>query len=513
MSAAAAARCDWVRSQFTVMDIEYEERRIRHHGTRRVCNQCVNDHVNQPKTYAVSTTVSNLIKHFRVHPALLTAYTQRYPITVDEDFDESDRMDTSPLITSHNDHNGSYRHPHSKKLYWVLAVTCSTLIILLFPIVELIEIDTYAVSHHPIVNTELRKFDNRIYFNLSGLEEISSGLLDCGPFNAFVPPSNDSSNPAPIEAGDSVWIYYVPDEKSMFRYRHYHCWYASLLANASCRVRFFLDRCIVNNHNAICQFQPNTVIWLNAHSELSEVNSLAITKQLPFPNDTIPSPNLLVHNNDETGVDGQFSTAYSRFEAVSRAYYRAYSSMKHVHWHPLGHRGPLINVNKNMINNRSIICGFAGERDRADRGKMIASITSNVELNDWCHIEVVTFDQRNYIDWLHRIVFCLSPAGNNDECYRFYECLEYGAIPIILESYVYVPALRQLSNNNSLPFVVIPSWNDLHSALNHFRHVNSNSWDWQKISDTQQRVTNWYTAFKKQAAQSMQNAVCGLIEQ
>ena len=268
------------------------------------------------------------------------------------------------------------------------------------------------------------------------------------------------SPPRPLSPTDAVWVYYLPDQGSSDRWVHYHPFYASLLRAAPCNVRFFLDDCHLSVEN--CVFHSNTAVWLNAHSDLMEVASLSITL-----NHSAVGGCVLIHNNDERGLDHQFSAAYSRFRHVSRAYYQPYSNLSHVHWHPLGLKDMIFPIERTKIDiqrhTASHPCGFQGFLNRGDRASMQAAIRNNAELSQWCSIQASSTTQLDYVRWLQTVTFCLAPAGNNDETYRFYECLEYGAIPVVVSSYAYLIPLRRYVPH-PLPVMVLHSWNELHAV-------------------------------------------------
>jgi hypothetical protein len=63
-------------------------------------------------------------------------------------------------------------------------------------------------------------------------------------------------------------------------------------------------------------------------------------------------------------------------------------------------------------------------------------------------------DQNNYLDFISRSIFCISPPGNGIDCHRIWECLYLKCIPIVKSHH----ALEQFKN---LPIMFIDDWNDI----------------------------------------------------
>lgn len=302
------------------------------------------------------------------------------------------------------------------------------------------------------------------------------------------------------------FIYYVPDESSLKRWKNYHCWFRELLHNATCKIRFILDPCRGKDgkqSSSNCKFQSNSVVWFNAHSTDPRIKTLDIINMTKHNNKN-KNQIILVHNNDETGKDNQFHKHYSRVKHVFRAYYQPYQSLNStVHWIPLG-PGPR-RWSSSIRNDESLhICVFYGElHNRGDRNILLQQTT------EWCTISSSITNYSDYEQILQRSVFGLAPAGNNDETYRFWEYLEYGIVPIVLNRYNFVQKLKTLYHDN-LPFIMVDSWLNVSTQLQLYRNVNNTGWNWTSIKLLQHNVSTWYRAFKKSISTLFSQSICSI---
>ena len=69
--------------------------------------------------------------------------------------------------------------------------------------------------------------------------------------------------------------------------------------------------------------------------------------------------------------------------------------------------------------------------------------------------------ESEYIELLQETIFVPCPPGINTECFRYYEALENGCIPVFLEK----PAILEKSK---IPFIKCSSWSDVVNVIEGF---------------------------------------------
>eukprot|EP01089_Gocevia_fonbrunei_P016849 TRINITY_DN5323_c0_g1_i1.p1 TRINITY_DN5323_c0_g1~~TRINITY_DN5323_c0_g1_i1.p1 ORF type:complete len:158 (-),score=18.16 TRINITY_DN5323_c0_g1_i1:92-565(-) len=99
-----------------------------------------------------------------------------------------------------------------------------------------------------------------------------------------------------------------------------------------------------------------------------------------------------------------------------------------------------------------------------------------------------------YIQLLLDSVFVLSPVGNHAECYRLYEALESGSIPIVedLETNAdgrSIKGLEPLKIMNP-PWIWIRNWNDLPALMANVTRTP------ETLLEKQREVFLWWKKFK-----------------
>ena len=105
-------------------------------------------------------------------------------------------------------------------------------------------------------------------------------------------------------------------------------------------------------------------------------------------------------------------------------------------------------------------------------------------------------------------VFTLSPAGHNPECFRMFEAIEAGSIPILTRDDLHGsrhptltrkyrvfphPCADAMMHWYEAPIVVIDSWNDLYPTVKRLLE------DAAGLDDLQRRLRHWYDAYMRGA--------------
>jgi hypothetical protein len=109
-----------------------------------------------------------------------------------------------------------------------------------------------------------------------------------------------------------------------------------------------------------------------------------------------------------------------------------------------------------------------------------------------------------YADILHRSQFTLSPTGHNPECFRIYEAIEAGSIPIVIvgdgeyDTHPCRESMRPLllmddhdNDNEDTPLVVLKDWNQLNDTLTRLLQ------DPMALNRRQAQLRRWYHDFMR----------------
>uniref|UniRef100_A0A146KX82 Transmembrane protein 5 n=1 Tax=Lygus hesperus TaxID=30085 RepID=A0A146KX82_LYGHE len=97
-----------------------------------------------------------------------------------------------------------------------------------------------------------------------------------------------------------------------------------------------------------------------------------------------------------------------------------------------------------------------------------------------------------YINILKNSDFTLCPVGRNTECYRIYEALSFGSIPVIEDVVTdgqCSSPLRLLKEYNA-PFVYLDNWGHLSSSLGNLTDK------WRQVAKLRNQNVSWYKSFK-----------------
>uniref|UniRef100_A0A7S1XBJ5 RXYLT1 C-terminal domain-containing protein n=1 Tax=Compsopogon caeruleus TaxID=31354 RepID=A0A7S1XBJ5_9RHOD len=102
----------------------------------------------------------------------------------------------------------------------------------------------------------------------------------------------------------------------------------------------------------------------------------------------------------------------------------------------------------------------------------------------------------NYTNILHNSVFTLSPVGHHPECFRMYEAMDAGSIPIIALDETYqkkdckdglYPMIQE-----GAPFPFLRTWDELPSFLEKWVKARPS-----EIDELQKRITDWYEKYMR----------------
>ena len=171
-------------------------------------------------------------------------------------------------------------------------------------------------------------------------------------------------------------------------------------------------------------------------------------------------PIFLYHVSDEAYYGGY--DIYSYFNWVFKNYYTDDINIRNVSFMPLGY-GKGIDVHKAYANQpKSYQWGFIGDANKASRLNMLntlSQIKPNYTHNANGFSSADAFTPALYSETMSQFKFSPSPVGNfNVECFRVWEALELGSIPI-------VEIKKNCNTYNNLesgaaPFYQITTWQE-----------------------------------------------------
>ena len=183
---------------------------------------------------------------------------------------------------------------------------------------------------------------------------------------------------------------------------------------------------------------------------------------------------ILIHLSDESL---RHKTSYYKFAPlVLRQYYSADANKQNVRVIPLGHINGMTPFDYEVQKKRKYIWSFAGEvsRHKPHRFKMIECLkilkpNYYFLTDDFGKSIKQGLNSREYSDLLSDSVFVPSPMGNcNLDCFRIYESLSMGAIPIVVGSrFKFYKNLSYLSS----PVIRKSNWDD---ASREIKYLSSN---------------------------------------
>ncbi|XP_071961655.1 ribitol-5-phosphate xylosyltransferase 1-like [Antedon mediterranea] len=181
---------------------------------------------------------------------------------------------------------------------------------------------------------------------------------------------------------------------------------------------------------------------------------------------------------------------------------------------PLGvatYRGfPVVQEEAIRINiSRPYVCNFLGTIYPGSSREKLMNSLEGAGLDDKCFIKTRTswepLESKESLDVYKRGLatsdFTLNPVGVNTECYRLYEAMSYGSIPIVEDAVTEGECdrngnspLRLLRKMNA-PFIYIKDWNQLPDIL---KNLDANAND---VVQKRQEIVKWYRWFKQETNQ------------
>ena len=209
----------------------------------------------------------------------------------------------------------------------------------------------------------------------------------------------------------------------------------------------------------------------------------------------------LVHIGDEFYDLG--AEYYVNFRGVFRPYWSAVFNPQYVMVVPLGNHVPNTTTSILPASERRYAWSFIGEAGKSSRPDMVRAMSS-VEP----HISFSTTPVPGLAFWskdvagpkriprsesveiLQQSAFAPAPMGNvNLECYRLYEALDAGAIPIV-EKRQFLDYFTKLFGDHPLP--TVRNWRQARGLVRGYID------DPVRLNELQQQCHDWWTSYQRQ---------------
>jgi hypothetical protein len=210
-------------------------------------------------------------------------------------------------------------------------------------------------------------------------------------------------------------------------------------------------------------------------------------------------PKIIFHLSDEKGNIPEWVELEKYTKVLFRQYnYNNYNySNKTTYQIPLGYvtnylgkRTSLI-VERKKMTEREYNSSFIGAK-KADRGQMNDVLNkhmlrTNIKFvgNNW-NINDLSYSPKHMFDIYNNSIFVVNGRGNtNLDCYRIYEAIVAGAIPVIVGKQEEINTTFNY-NNSIPPFIYGESWENVVVICNEL--LNNN----EKLEEKQQELLFWW---------------------
>jgi hypothetical protein len=116
----------------------------------------------------------------------------------------------------------------------------------------------------------------------------------------------------------------------------------------------------------------------------------------------------------------------------------------------------------------------------------------------------------SYMEVLLDSIFTLSPAGHNPECFRMFEAVEAGSIPVLVKEDLFVSAsgacLEPLKHWRDAPILVLDSWDDLYPTV--VRLLG----DMAALDKVQRDLRSWYEGYMRKVVREFEDFMMKPVE-
>lgn len=169
---------------------------------------------------------------------------------------------------------------------------------------------------------------------------------------------------------------------------------------------------------------------------------------------------------------------------------------------------PVIPISAVDVDNmRTFKCNFLGTVYPGSSRETLQRVIEKYKLNKICLVKMRNEwsssesprTAKEYHDALHNSDLTLCPVGINTECYRIYEAVSYGSVPIVEDVMTpgncgtgnkkYIPL--QLLKSMNAPFIYVKTWEELPAILEKEEKLTH-----KDIVERRKNILKWYKKFK-----------------
>jgi hypothetical protein len=215
---------------------------------------------------------------------------------------------------------------------------------------------------------------------------------------------------------------------------------------------------------------------------------------------------VLWHYLDETYEGGY--ERYCAFAGVIRWHWSALFDDPSILVIPIGYREGPPSLNIRALPARRYVWSFAGQVQRSSRPEMVAALSQiepyflmRTDKRDDGRMLDRFVEREEYYDVMTDSMFAPCPMGNvNIECFRFYEALECGTVPIV-EKRLGFDYYRSLLGDHPIP--TVSSWSDApHLIRDCLRHP-------AKLEELQGECMAWWKSYKPRLRDRISDFLAG----
>jgi hypothetical protein len=212
---------------------------------------------------------------------------------------------------------------------------------------------------------------------------------------------------------------------------------------------------------------------------------------------------VLVHFLDEN-FEGLYEEIYRNFRAIFRCFWSSAFNEKYVRKMPLGYSNGMGRAGRSIgcASQRKYVWSFAGQLMKSSRPDMAKALLSTephflAGTDDVSGLKFLSKEDRepkrliphDYSNLLFESMFSPCPMGNVQlECFRPYEALESGSIPIV-EKRLTMDYFHELLGDHPIP--TVRSWPEARHFIKHMLRNPS------EIDALQYRCLSWWDDYKK----------------
>ncbi len=219
---------------------------------------------------------------------------------------------------------------------------------------------------------------------------------------------------------------------------------------------------------------------------------------------------LIIHLSDEA-YEADWELYYNSFCTFREYYSDRPDPEKKIHFLPLTCKHDfsvdMFYEELPNIDNRNYLWSFVGQVSKSNRRIMLLNFLK-LNLRHFTHFNS-NFDSKDclctqsYQKILKQTLFVPSPKGwINDDCFRLYEALECGCIPIVEKG----PQNYFRSYYGDVPFIVVDDWSKVKPMMNELLS------DTSKLESIRKQCFDWWVRLKMEKKVELENKIHELLK-